>query len=143
MSLVDEQIQKLVMREIQIPAIQPYQERSLRTERTDGRNIRLAEVLYEADIIFDIRQHQPAPLLPFPEGSNCSNRSKERRLIQFVGREPRIELAAYLLARNDGISAHDTRNVEGLGRSLEGDADIARMVADRCKRSYPNGLLFY
>ena len=83
MSLVDEQIQKLVMREIQIPAIQPYQERSLRSERTDGRNIRLAEVLYEADIIFDIRQHLPAPLLPFRKaatvaigaksvGSSCS-----------------------------------------------------------------------
>ena len=95
----------------------------------------LAEILYKADIILDIRQHLPAPLLPFPEGSNCSNRSKERRLIQFVGREPRIELAAYLLARNDGITAHDTRNVEGLGRSLEGDANIARMVADRCKRN--------
>ena len=42
-----------------------------------------------------------------------------------------------------GYGAVFSGYIEGLGRSLEGDADIARMVADRCKRSYPNGLLFY
>lgn len=76
MSLVDKKVKQLFMVEMQIPTVEPSQEGSLRTQRTDARNMLPAEILYETDVFFNISKHLLAILLSMTE---CCNRGYWRK----------------------------------------------------------------
>ena len=118
------------MGEMQVSAVEPDQEGSLWAQRTNAWNVLAAVILYESDVVFYVGKHLLSPFLTLAECSDGGDRSEEGWLIQFVGAEPRIEFPADFFVWNDGVAAYDSCNVEGLGRSLEGDADVARLVGN-------------
>lgn len=121
------------MGEMQVSAVEPDQEGSLWAQRTNARNMLAAVILYESDVVFYVGKHLLSPFLTLAESGDGGDWSEEGWLIQFVGTQPRIEFPADFFVWNDGVAAYDSCNVEGLGRSLEGDADVARLVGNRSK----------
>ena len=113
---------------MQITAVEPYEEGSLWTQRTNARNMLAAVILYESDIVLNIGKHLLSPFLTLAESGDGGDWSEEGWLIQFVGTQPRIEFPANFFVWNNGVAAHNSSYIEGLGRSLEGDADVACLV---------------
>lgn len=130
MGLVDEEVQEGVMGEMEIPAVEPYEEAGLWAQRTDAGDILTAVVLHEADVILEIGDKFPSPRLSMAVGGDGGDGCEEIRLVEFVGRDPAIEFPADLRVRHDGIGADDTGDIEGLRRCLERDADVTGLVAD-------------
>ena len=120
---------------MQVTAVEPYQEGSLWTKRSNAWDMLTTEILHKLDVLFDVSQHLLAPFLTLTESGDSSDRCEERRLIQLIGYQPSIELQANFLIRNDGIAANQSCNIEGLGRSLEGDTDVTSLVRHRGKRN--------
>ena len=118
---------------MQVSAVEPDQEGSLWAQRTNAWNVLAAVIFYKSDVVFYVGKHLLSPFLTLAESSDGGDRSEEGWLIQFVGAQPRIEFPADFFVWNDGVAAYDSCNVEGLGRSLEGDADVARLVGNRSK----------
>ena len=116
------------MRKMQITAVEPYEEGSLWTQRANARNMLAAVILYESDVVLYVGKHCLSPFFSLAESGDGGDWGEEGWLIQFVGAEPRLEFPADFFVWNDGVAAYDSSNVEGLGRSLEGDADVACLV---------------
>ena len=74
------------MGEMQVTAVEPNQEGSLRTQRTDARDMLTAEVFHETNVVLDIRQHLLTVILAMTEGCYRGNRSEKRRLAKPVAR---------------------------------------------------------
>jgi hypothetical protein len=119
MSLVNEKTKQFIMRQMQVTAVQPYQETGLRTQRMYLRNMLTAIILYKPYVVFQIADELAAPLLPFPESGHGDNGCKEVGRIKLAGFQPTEELAAQLLIRNNGITADDAGNIERLRRRTE------------------------
>ena len=134
-SLVDEEVKELVVVKMQVTAVEPYQEGSLWAKRSNAWDMPTTEILHKLNVLFDVSQHLLAPFLTLTESGDSSDRCEERRLIQLIGYQPSIELLANFLIRNDGIAANQSCNIEGLGRSLEGDTDVTSLVRHRGKRN--------
>lgn len=94
-----------------------------------------AKVFHEANVVLDISQHLLTIILAMTEGCYRGYRSEKRRLVKLVGYQPTIELLTNFLVGNDGIAAHDTSDIEGLGRCLVRDTDVTSLIGNRRKRN--------
>ena len=130
MCFVDEKVEKLLVGEPQAAAVEPYQERCLRSPWPYAGDILSAVVLHEAYVVLHVRQHLAPPGLPMLEGGYGGDGRKERSLVHFVCLQPVVEPRAYLLVWYDGVAADETGYVESLRRSLECYAVLACSLAD-------------
>ena len=72
------------MGEMQVSAVEPDQEGSLWTQRTNARNVLAAVILYESDVVFNVGKHLLSPFLTLAESSDGGDRGEEGWLIQLV-----------------------------------------------------------
>ena len=90
--------------------------------------MRLAEILYKTDVALHVGQHLLPPLLSLSESGDCSYGGEDVRLVQLVGLQPPVKLFTNIGIGHQGMTGDNTRDVEGLGGSLEGDADLRCLV---------------
>ena len=130
MGLVDEEVEELGVGEVEAAAVEPYEERSLRTPGADAGDVLAAVVLHEAHVVLNVCQHRAAPGLTVFIGGDGGDRREECGLVHLVGLQPAEELGTYLLVRYYAVAADESCHVEGLGRGLEGDTVLACCLAD-------------
>lgn len=67
MRAVYKEMIELSVIEVELPAIEPYQERSLRAQRTDERQVFAAVSFHKQYVFFHIAEHFPSPCFPVAE----------------------------------------------------------------------------
>ena len=130
MRAVYKEMIELSVIEVELPAIEPNQERSLRAQRMDEWQVFAAVSFHKQYVFFHIAEHFPSPWFPVAEGCYSGDGCKDCRFIQFVGSKPVEVSLADVGIDDDGPTAHDSCNVERLGRSTEGDADFCGFIRD-------------
>ncbi len=137
MRLVDEEIVQLRMVHAEAAAIKPDQEGCLWPQGFNARKVFFAEANDKIDVVLQIGDHLPPPLFAVLEGGKSDNRGEHRRLAEFIHLQPIEELMAYLLIRDNGVSADDARDVERLRGSRQCDAVAGGGFRDGCERDVP------
>ena len=89
----------------------------------------LTEIDDEIDVFLHIAEHLLAPFLAVAERGNGGNGSKNRGLVELVGRQPFVEGATQGLIGHDGIGTDHSGDIERFRGSTESDAAGSSFLA--------------
>ena len=92
---VNEEVDEVVVAEAELMAVEPYEERCLRANGMYLRQVLVAVVLHEADIVFHVVEHLLSPFFAFfAEGCDGGYGGEDMGIVELIGFEPADELLA-------------------------------------------------
>ena len=115
-------------------AVEPDEERSLRTHRHDAGNVLAQVITDKIHIAFHILQHLAPPSSALREGGFRGDRRKEERPVEFVRLQKMVEPLADARVGHHAERTHQTGDVEGLAGRRESDGHLRRHGRDRLER---------